>query len=436
MKSQRIIRLEAENIKRLSAVEIEPNGNLIVVSGKNKQGKTSVLDTIEMAFGGKKSVPAQPIRRGSKKARILIETNDFVVSRHFTKSGSRLELKGKDGEAYSSPQKMLDSLLGSLSFDPLEFSRMEQREQLEELKSVIGLDFNKLDAKRQSIFEERTQCNRDLKAAKAALQNCPCHDDIPDSLSSMDDLSQLFQSQLESNRKNDEQRARLVDLREQAVCAKEEVNARKQEIEVLEDRIVSLKDELSKWRTKLSDLNTEGKEFAKKANALQDEDTDMTREKMQKLEETNTLVRQNIEHDKLKSRASEFAKQHKALTEKIDGIDDDKRLQIEKAEFPVDGLGLSEDGVLLNGLPLDQASGAEQLAVSLALGIALNKELRVVLVRDGSLLDEDSLRLVAEMAAKADCQVWLERVGDSNGGPGMTVVIEDGSIKSEPESEK
>jgi hypothetical protein len=69
------------------------------------------------------------------------------------------------------------------------------------------------------------------------------------------------------------------------------------------------------------------------------------------------------------------------------------------------------------------------------MAIAKNPKLKVILVRDGSLLDHDSLKLVAERAAETDVQVWMERV--TEGGPGG-FVIEDGKLKSvpEPEAEK
>ena len=56
-KAVTIVTLEAENIKRLKAVEITPEGNLVVVGGKNAQGKSSVMDSIAYALGGKKLVP-------------------------------------------------------------------------------------------------------------------------------------------------------------------------------------------------------------------------------------------------------------------------------------------------------------------------------------------------------------------------------------------
>jgi len=51
--SIKINKLEIENVKRVKAVKIEPSANgLTVIGGKNRQGKTSVLDSIAWALGG------------------------------------------------------------------------------------------------------------------------------------------------------------------------------------------------------------------------------------------------------------------------------------------------------------------------------------------------------------------------------------------------
>ncbi len=71
---------------------------------------------------------------------------------------------------------------------------------------------------------------------------------------------------------------------------------------------------------------------------------------------------------------------------------------------------------------------AEKLRASVSIAMAMNPKLRVIRVRDGSLLDEDGLRLLAEMADKSDYQIWIERV-DSSGKVGF--VLEDGHLKVE-----
>ena len=101
------------------------------------------------------------------------------------------------------------------------------------------------------------------------------------------------------------------------------------------------------------------------------------------------------------------------------------RTAIEEAKLPIEGLGLADGEVLFNGNPLDQASDAEQLRVSMAIAAAMSPTLRVIIVRDGSLLDEEGLKIVAQWADERDMQVWMERV-DSSGTVGF--YIEDGSL--------
>ncbi|NIV98744.1 hypothetical protein GWN26_06185, partial [Candidatus Saccharibacteria bacterium] len=96
------------------------------------------------------------------------------------------------------------------------------------------------------------------------------------------------------------------------------------------------------------------------------------------------------------------------LTNKLEAIDENKRKAVEEARLPIKGLEFDESGVRFNGLPFSQASDAEQLRVSVALGIAANPKLKVLLVRNGSLLDEDNLKMVAAMAEKHGAQIWME----------------------------
>ena len=80
----RIIRLAAENVKRLVAVEITPKGNVIEITGKNGAGKTSVLDSIWWALAGNRTHQAVPVRRGETEAVISLDLGDIKVRREFS----------------------------------------------------------------------------------------------------------------------------------------------------------------------------------------------------------------------------------------------------------------------------------------------------------------------------------------------------------------
>ena len=62
----KIVQLTAENVKRLTAVSIAPDGNLVQITGRNGQGKASVLDAI---FGNVGSLMC--FRLGAQDAPLL-----------------------------------------------------------------------------------------------------------------------------------------------------------------------------------------------------------------------------------------------------------------------------------------------------------------------------------------------------------------------------
>ena len=124
----KIISLEAENIKRLVAVEIHPDTNLVEITGKNGQGKTSVLDAIWWALGSQKVVQQKPVRDGQDNGFVRLDLGEYVVTRKFkAKDGGEyttsITVENKEGARYQSPQEVLNGFVGQLTFDPLAFAR-------------------------------------------------------------------------------------------------------------------------------------------------------------------------------------------------------------------------------------------------------------------------------------------------------------------------
>ena len=121
------------------------------------------------------------------------------------------------------------------------------------------------------------------------------------------------------------------------------------------------------------------------------------------------------------------------MTEQIEKWEEKKKDVLNSIQWPINGLGFdTAGGVTFDGIPFEQCSSAEQLRVSVAIGLALNPKLKILLIRDGSLLDDNSLAAIANQAAEADAQVWIERVGDKDP---TAVVIEDGSVREDSEKQ-
>jgi len=411
----KIISLKSENILRLDAVEITPDkdGNLIVIGGENAQGKTSVLDSILLAMGGKKAKHQEPLKQGKKKGTIKVDIGDFTVTRTFTPKGGSLKVtNNNDDRVYSSPQKMLDELVGQLTFDPLQWTQMADRKQLETLKSLVGLDFTDMDDKRAKLYTDRTDINREVKRLESVVKSSEEYD-APLVEVSVAELMEDLQEAQDARWDHEKDVLEVTRLKEAYKDRKESIKHWKEQIKKAEDEMDSLKQVGKNLQDKI---------------AVQDvPDIESIQQQITDADETNANIRANLVLRENKSELKATRKDSEKLTDKINTIDAKKADALTSAEFPVEGLSFDEDGVLYQDVPFSQASSAEKLRVSIAMGIALNPDLKVLLIRDGSLLDDTNLATVAKMADDAGCQIWLEKV--SSDGEGCTVMIEDGNIK-------
>jgi DNA repair exonuclease SbcCD ATPase subunit len=408
----KIINLKAENVKRLQAVEITPEGNMIAIGGKNEAGKTSVLDSIAYALSGKNSFDKIPIRKGEQKAEIICELDDIIVKRVITEKGTQLHVMNRDGAKYPSPQKMLDELTSNLTYDPLEFSRMKDRDQLETLKELVGVDFEQEDKIRDSLYEQRTHTNRTIKDMKGQLSGIEYDDSLHDELISVDELMQELEQKESVNRENESERIKLSDLKSEHNIA----------IELIE----SLESELKEANKNFKSIEKTLKKQAEIVESIKDEDVEATRENIRNAEDVNDSIRKNHKYKELEQEIKNKESYSSKLSDDIKSIDSEKEEIMAKAKFPIKGLGFNSAGVTYNDIPFSQLSGAQKLRVSLAMGMAMNPKLKVLLIRDGSLLDESNLKIISKMAEKNESQVWIERVGE---GKECQIIIEDGMIK-------
>ncbi len=414
----KIISLTSENIKRLHAVQIEPDGSLVIIGGRNEQGKTSVLDSIEYCLGGTDSVPTMPIRKGEDKAKIVADLGDLTVTRTFTSKGSRLVVANKDGSMHRTPQAILDSLTGRLSFDPLEFSRMKPDQQVATLKSLVGLDFSGFDREREKNYNDRTAINREIKALQVKIDAIP-RQEAPEEEISVSNLVAELDRRQKVNQANEKERQSLKRM-------EDTLTAQADGLQKLKAKILELQNELNKAETQYRERYAFIEDLTKRIEATKDENTISIQSQIVEAEQTNTMVRSNKKRDELQGMLELKQMEATAFTQRIDDIETEKASQLGSAKFPIPELGFTENGVTYKGIPFDQCSSAEQLRVSVAMGLALNPKLKVLLIRDGSLLDEDNLALIAKMAGEAGGQVWLERVTQ---GKEASVIIEDGMVK-------
>lgn len=426
----RIIEFRAENFMRLSVVQITPQGNVIQITGANGEGKSSTIGAIWAAIGGKDAVPDDPIHKGKERARVELKLGEgsdvqLIVERTFTKSaaGGSLTLKGPDGGKFSKPQQMLDGLMGAIGFDPLQFMRMDAKQQFAMLRGIvkIDIDIDALDRRRATTFEERTGINRDLVSAKARAAAIVVPDDLPDQ---EPDRAALLNTMTTAARHNDA----VAEEHRRRATAQGNLKTARAEVKDLEAQLAEARQVATDCEAKVSDLDAEA--------VPEPIDLDAVRAQLQAAEQAADGFRKRQAKIDADAQVTTLERSSEEKTTAIKTIDDQKTNALKSAKMPVEGLeflvpegeSFSAGTVSYKGHPLRQASGAEQLAVSAAIGAALNPKLRVLLCRDGSLLDSKSLAALAEFAKQHDLQIFLEKV-DESGEVG--VVIEDGHVRGQ-----
>ncbi|MBC7594905.1 MAG: AAA family ATPase, partial [Kineosporiaceae bacterium] len=174
--SMHISRVEVENFKRLKEVDIDDLGQVVVIGGRNAQGKSSLVDAIWNTLGGKQRAVTRPIRDGEDKAMatITIESEDgggFVVTRTWKQGkASTLKVSPIDGKAaIAGGQTFIDQFLGAFAFDPLAFAEQDPKKQRQTLIDLVGVDTSAIDADYDQAYDARTEQNREVKRLEGAL---------------------------------------------------------------------------------------------------------------------------------------------------------------------------------------------------------------------------------------------------------------------------
>lgn len=420
----KIIGFKAENIMRLLTVAFEPDGTTVLITGANGAGKTSALDSILLALEYRTACKKikKPIRDGADHAEIVLDLGEFKVTRTFTAAGkSYLKVESPEGAQYRSPQELLDKFKSSLSFDPLAFTALSDKEQAATLRELLGIDTTALDEQRATFYDARANCNRQAKERAGALQThagADVPEDTPGAEISVATLLRELEEAESTQRENTRQRQLQADDINRATQLYQAGLRIRAQVEALQKELADNDAECNKARAAEQDQ-------IETVNALVDPDTADIKARIASADTMNSAVRARKDYQFVEAQRFEAENNAAKLTTKIRKIDIKKQEMVAKAKFPIDGLGFDETGVTFGGIPFSQASSAEQLRVSLAMAMALNPKLRVIRITDGSLLDSKNLALIQEMAAAEDYQIWIEKV-DETGKIG--VYIEDGQI--------
>jgi energy-coupling factor transporter ATP-binding protein EcfA2 len=441
-----IIEMRIENIKRVKLAHFKPKKNLVVVAGKNGHGKSSVLDAVAWALTGTSMIPRYPIRKGQRTGSVKIDIGDFVVTRYFThvdeeksEKGltyiSKLVVSGKRGEKFDNGQSILKGIMGHIGFDPMDFMRKKDDDQLDELRALVtfDVDIDAMEAEQKADYVARRDAGKVAEALKSrvAAMAVPAAD-LPAQAIDVDALTLKLQNASNHNsvvaaQKRDKESLlkRQTDAVVEAAKLDQEISALVKQAEGLDgrERIFSTGQKPTK-----QGLYQELKRLELAITIGEEIDTAEVAAELTKANQTNAEIQRAANYRQLVKDQEAADEAWETIDKRMKTRDADREAAIARAKMPIEKLSIANGEVVYDGLPLSQASTAAQIRVSMAIGMAANPKLRVLRISDGSLLDDDNMQLIDELAQANKFQVLIERV-ETDGH--ASLVMEDGSASGE-----
>lgn len=424
----KITSFEAENVKRIKAVQFTPSEDgLTIIGGKNANGKTSVLDSIVYALGGEKYRPKNFNRDGSAvPGKIKIElSNGLIVER----SGKNATLKVTDPTGHKAGQKLLNEFIEPLALNLPKFLNASDKEKGETLLQIIGVgeELAELDKQGNLIYGERTLVGRDADKKSKLAEALEYYPDAPEELVSASELIKQQQEILAKNGRNEEFRQKAIDLEKKEALAWEKVTLAQAELEKAQARLEELKKEFNEV--------SEAKEAAFfDASKLEDESTAEIEENIANIEEINRRVRANLTKANALDEAEQLRNEYENLTDDLNEVRNKRKALLDSADLPLEGLSVNEGALVYKGQQWSDMSGAEQLIVATAIVRKLNPECGFVLMDKLEQMDTDTLTEFGSWLEAEGLQVIATRVST---GEECSIIIEDGTVaESQVKEEK
>lgn len=409
MAALKLTLLRVQDFKRVEEAEItlDPTASgIVALMGPNESGKTSTLDAFEALVAGRATPKRRkPVRDGAGTATIVGEFTEpdgtvITVTRTYVEGGYTAVKVAQDGIRVAKPAELLDRLYSHIALDPLAFANADSKRQADTLIRLIGFDPEPIDERIENAYATRTEVNRDVKRLTTELDAYPSEDPA------------LVGRELVSIAELTEQRDQIAARNARRAYLARDVRVQSEQVEALRVQLKAAEDAL--------DALTDEVEDAGPSEPIEEIDA-----QVRNAESTNEAIRAQRHRAR---KATELAEARDRVTN-LEGIMSaakaEKAAAFAEADWPVPGLEIRDGEVYLDGTPFAETSAGRKLRTSTAIAIRLNPELKAIVIRDGSLLDDENRQIIAETAEEHGFTVLMELV---NGDAETGVVFSEGRI--------
>jgi len=439
----KIINLSVDGLRKVKACELTFNeeGLTQIISTDNEMGKTTLgIDAVQILIRGNKFANKDIVTHGKSKATLVGQVGPYKITRVIPRDGTPT-LKVVDtrtGQPMTGRvQDFLDTFINELTFDPKPFLDKNKNEKLKFMMDLCKLDFSKIDAEINSLYEKRKSVGQEIDKFGEII--------VPKKVSRVNttDILEEKKKIQEENKKlsegyEKEKQNALAEI--EAFNKEQRSKAYKKEVEV--DRLSDLRDDERQTNLKIAELERKLEEEKANLKAIGDNIIDCL-EKLQALPEPEpekpltvnipepeyksieALDKQLASAAEINQKAYEYENAAKQLKEKerkqleYDDFSDQiktyrqqKLRMLSEAETRVEGLQITEDDILFNGISSDNWSDAQGLSISRKLCISQKPKLSAVFLDRAESMSKKTLQEFVEWAKSEGIQTIITKIVD------------------------
>lgn len=427
MKLGEITLFQVANIGKIkfASFSLNASGELIKIAGPNETGKSTILDSLKMAFESAKAVPQDIVRHGEKEGSITVQTSaGYTITRRIKNSESGeqttvLDVKFQGAPVPGGAVTFLKQLSAAY-MDPEVVSNYGNAEMLRVMAKYAGLD---LDALEKMVAEQKAQAAATRASIKALGEKTPPNNASVEPV----DLEAATNAYTEAN----SEYTQAVSTHQRAVARIRELQNLKTENSNKLEELRAQMENISKQLEQIEGALQEGENWIKANPAPL---PDKVAAAKAKLDEAVAAQSKIAEHEAYKSWYEQKQRLNAALeeaTKKIEDAEAARNKAMETAQFPdaslkiKDGIPILGDGLWQNG-----STSAKLMAATKLCAASIPKDgARILYIHRGESIGKERQLELAKFAKENGVQIFMEVMSDSPETIPDSITIEDGIVE-------
>ncbi len=148
----------------------------------------------------------------------------------------------------------------------------------------------------------------------------------------------------------------------------------------------------------------------KQSESMEKKSTESLTEELVKIKEYSKLKSKYDRREVLMTEKNELQGRHDELDSNVEAARQKKLDKIKAAKTPAKGLEVTDDGILIDGIPFEQQSKSRKIKLTMEISIELKQDIATMIIEDVKVIGEKMKNELIEMENKKGIQLLFEKI--------------------------